>query len=300
MDFFFQGCHTLDVSHACNNAEMWEGALYTLAQDENVQGVVVESSALTRARFKRLVTVLRARKKRVGALTCSEFSPDACAFLFEQVAKLLIPRLCLRQNTADTTCIFFLGIQLQNYTHVTHLDLSRNAICSSTLPTLVRGLQRHKNLQCLALSQNPLGDTGLLYLAPLLAKPLKLRRLYLADTKAASVGAAQMAECVCQHPSLELLDLSENPLLGAVGWSTLALALERNASLRVLSLAFTSPRLRNIDQMAKSLKENYTLRVLEYTLEGDAAQKASVAEEQISNYLARNQAAFQGTNARAV
>ena len=283
MELFFQACHTLDVSYACNSDELWEKAMHTLAQDEDVYAVVVESPALTRARFKRLVTVLRGRKRRIGALTCSGLCPDVRLFLFEYVAKLHIPRLCLRQNAASVPCV------LQNTSHLTHLDLSQNAIGPGTLPMLVHGLRMHKKLQCLSLSQNPLGDAGLMHLVPLLAVPMKLRRLYLADTKAASLGAAKLAEYICEHPSLEVLDLSENRSLGTIGWCTLSLALERNQSLRVLNLAFTSPELKNVHQMAKSLEENHTLQVLEYTFYGAYTEEVCEAEEVISKYLTRNQ-----------
>jgi hypothetical protein len=295
MDRFFQTCHTLDVSYACNTAEMWETALHTLAQDGDVQALVVESPALTRARVKRLIAVLSAQKRRLGALTCSAVCSDACSLMLEHVVKLRIPRLCLCQNAPGASSLFTFGVQMQRSAHLTHLDLGRNGIGCDTLATLVRGLCKHKNLQCLSLSHNPLGDAGLSYLVPVLSAPLRLERLYVAGTQGGDLGAAHLAKRVAEHPLLQVLDLSENPSLGAVGWFSLSHALARNKSLRVLNLAFTAPKPVSICHMAMSLAENHTLQALEYTHVPNLTEDSCEAEECIARCLTRNaRGGFQG------
>lgn len=291
MDRFFRACHTIDASHLSRDEKTWQEFLDVVKTDEPLQALVFENYPLKNKQVRALVKAIRARNKCVEALTFSNQPAKMCALVFEKALQLQVPRLCLRKNPAGVSAMSYFGFQLQEKSHLTHLDLGGNRITGNLLSKLIQGLQAQKKLQWLCLDDNPLGEVGLSYLPHLLKQPFKLRRLYLARTNTNDLAATHLAGYLHGHASMEVLDLSNNPHLGETGWYALSHAVRQNASLRVLDLAFTNPKGVNLSQMASALAENTTLQVLDYTFYDKSIDGVLDMEEVISNYLARNQRA---------
>ena len=102
-----------------------------------------------------------------------------------------------------------------HYNSLTLLNLSSCELTSSHMATMSKHLINAKFLERLILSNNPLEDKGVEYLASvfLLDKPtLLLKRLELRNCRLTGVGVSYVLSAVSRKPTIKYLDISHNPI----------------------------------------------------------------------------------------
>ncbi|CAJ1368041.1 unnamed protein product [Effrenium voratum] len=135
---------------------------------------------------------------------------------------------------------------------LTQLDLSQNGLGDEGVVHLAEGLSNPRGLLVLELQVNRVGDAGAQALAAVLPQT-RLRQLHLRDNQISGPGAMALAEAL-PRSKLELLDLCFNRL----GAGAAALVSAAEASERLTAMQLTEPSAR----LQKALGRNKRLVVV--------------------------------------
>ncbi|KAG7359873.1 leucine rich repeat LRR-containing protein [Nitzschia inconspicua] len=137
--------------------------------------------------------------------------------------------------------------------------LSENNMGDQGVIQLAEGLLGNQTLQVLDLRSNGIGAEGAVAISAVLSQTRSLKRLSIAMNDIRDVGASALAEGLNHNGSvLEELDLSENDI-GEVGACSLANMLLTNTRLCDLNLAFNRVGSTGVAYFANALEHNDTL-----------------------------------------
>jgi len=138
------------------------------------------------------------------------------------------------------------------------LYLSSSGIIGETAGIILQALKAKNSLTTLNLSHNPLGDTFLEHLVPLLTTTAPLRSLYLWSTSITDAGAAHLARVLAAKSPLTTLQLRGNSL-GPAGAAHITRALASNTTLTHLDLWNNPLGDEGLVHVAEAVRSNKTL-----------------------------------------
>ncbi|ETV72796.1 hypothetical protein, variant [Aphanomyces astaci] len=152
-------------------------------------------------------------------------------------------------NGVDSLCEALRG----NHS-IRFLGLFQNDMDYTCVSKLSAILLVNDTLEHIDLSQNPLGSAALCCLATALRANVPLHTLNVSDAQATCKGCVALADSLLHNTSLTSLDLSQNPGILALGLTTLAGALERNASLTCVKFTPSTSDIAQTEPLATLLQ----------------------------------------------
>lgn len=175
----------------------------------------------------------------------------------------------LRQLDLSRNAVSSAGVQaaivnaLAKNRSLTCLGLDACSITDEGIRCLAGALDRNATLQILTLSHNAIGFEGASALAEALrSSACRLRRLEVAHVGLRRELAAEFLSGVADNSSLEALVLRDNPL-GDEGLEEVAIALQRNTTLRELDLSRCGFRLVGTQSLFAALRVRRSLPSLD-------------------------------------
>lgn len=171
----------------------------------------------------------------------------------------------LSHNALASSSVCALSDLLRGSKTLTALNLSHNELKDRDLHVLCEALQKNQTLTRLHLSENKFGIAGMVSIAKFLEENAKIEEVYLSWNQIRGLGALKIVEALKFHASLRALDLSWNALdsnellkpRSVV--SALADALANNKMLVHLDISNNHLDLEDCSLLAKQLESNQTL-----------------------------------------
>ncbi|ETV98215.1 hypothetical protein H310_08938 [Aphanomyces invadans] len=151
-------------------------------------------------------------------------------------------RNAIQTNVSNQVCyngIDSLCEALRANHSIRELSLPQNDLDYTCVTKLTAILAVNDTVETLDLSQNPLGSAALCPIATVLHANIPLKSLNLSATQASCKGCVSLADSLLHNTTLTSIDLSQNPGILAVGLTTLAGAMERNATLTRIKVSPT-------------------------------------------------------------
>ena len=148
---------------------------------------------------------------------------------------------------------------------LTKLNLEDCHIISEGAVKLAAALCKNTTLKHLYLSHNPIGEhvEGATAVAKMLVENKTLTKLYLEDFHISSEGTVELIAALCKNTTLQLLDMSHNPIGEHVGGATaVAKMLVENKTLTSLDLQDCHISSQGAVELAAALCKNSTLNYL--------------------------------------
>ncbi|MGC4090033.1 MAG: hypothetical protein QM756_19565 [Polyangiaceae bacterium] len=237
LDTLYLGCNRIGVDGLNALADAVEST-------PSIRALWLKRNPLSATATPRLRRLLESSQLRVLDLTNTELGAEACAQLFDALAK----------------------------SDVEHLTLGAQGLGVEAGQALGACLARDPSLRSLSLAVNALGNAGVQALAHGLARNTRLERLNLSSNGFDEAGLQALLEAIAMHPRLQELELGAAPSTQALGAApnrltrgahSLARFVAERRGLRALGLAGTELGSRGAKPIVEALEQrNEPLREL--------------------------------------
>ena len=140
------------------------------------------------------------------------------------------------------------------------LDVSKNNLSSNSVTSIMNGILQNNTIRTLWMSSSQFSVDNCTSLSSILQQPMcQLKKLSIAWCNIDSVGALQLAAGLTHNQSLEVINISDNPI-GDTGAAALCDAISNNTILRYLSMSrckITSKGFIEVSSSLTNLQELY-------------------------------------------
>ena len=167
---------------------------------------------------------------------------------------------------------------------LTSVKLSKMEITSESAKEVAKVIDRNTVLQDLDISQNLLGDDGMLIICDSLKNNETLQTLNISKNKITSKGAKEVADAFNEKCKLKNLNISDNNI-SATG---IIAIIDNNSSLQQLNVSNNniSEDIEKLKELSKAIQDNTNLKVLKILQDSPVCKP--VFHEHILNALSYN------------